>query len=166
MHYRMTCKSLAIALLAAAPMMASAETIELSCQITSTLAFNHAGQKNDSSQVIQQRYTIDTEAKTVIQHFGQNQATKNWEENPKFITDVRSVSDSMVVFCDNDQTKCVTDAQTGNEPAHITKITASPVIINLKDNKVTFGVHVSRTHMPSGDWLTVDTSNSGTCTRE
>jgi hypothetical protein len=162
----MTRKSLAFALLAAAPMMASAETIELSCQITSTLAFNHAGQKNDSSQVIEQRYTIDTEAKTVIQHFGQNQATRKWEENPKFITDVRSVSPKMVVFCDNDQTRCATDAQTGNEPAYITKITATPVIINLEDNRVTFSVHASRTHLQSGDWLTVDTSNSGTCTRD
>jgi hypothetical protein len=165
MHYRMPCKTLALALLTTVPMAASAEMVELDCQITSTLAFNHAGQKNDSSQVIQQRYTIDTEAKTVIQHFGQNQATKKWEENPKFITDVRSVSPKMVVFCDNDQTKCVTDARTGNEPAYITKITATPVMINLEDNKVTFSVHASRTHLESGDWLTVDTSNSGTCTR-
>ena len=166
MHPRMPCRSLVLALLAAAPMLASAETIELSCQITSELAFNHAGQKNNSSKVVPQRYTIDTEAKTVIQHYGQNQATKNWEEVPKFISDVRSVSASMVVFCDNDQTKCITDAETGNEPAYITKITATPVIINLDSGKVTFSVHASRTHLSSGDWLTVDTSNTGTCTRE
>ena len=148
------------------PAAASAESIELNCQITTDMAINHAGTRKDSSSTAQQRYTIDTEAKSVIMHFVMNEATKKWEETPKFLTDVRAATSKMVVFCDNDQTRCAPNKEISSDPARFsTLVTASPVIIDLASGKVSFTVQATRTHKQSGDWLSVNTNSHGTCTR-
>ena len=122
-----------------------------------------------SSSQTQATYQVSTEPKAVVLQSRTGTTTNDngtqplQSEGPRYIDDVRVLTPTMLVFCDDSTTRCRAQDKSNSNGSR-THVETSPVMINLTDGSIGYSSGASVTG-GNGSMLYSRSQYSGTCTK-
>jgi len=114
-------------------------------------------------------YQVSTEPKAVVLQSRTGTATNDngtsplAPEGPRYIDDVRVLTATMLVFCDDSETRCRPQDKS-NSSGGRNRVETSPVMVNLGDGSIGYSSGASVTG-GNGSMLYSRTEFKGTCTK-
>jgi len=115
-------------------------------------------------------YQVSTEPKAVVLQSRTGTTTNDngtqplQPEGPRYIDDVRVLTPTMLVFCDDSSTRCRAQDKTSGNGSR-SHVETSPVMVNLADGSIGYSSGASVTG-GNGSMLYSRTEFSGTCTKD
>ena len=178
---RFACLAAAVSAMAAAQAAEPAATsYTLTCNIRGATTTGASGDirgdgvtthptRTSSSQSVT-RIQVSTQPKAVVTHLQSGSSTDSdgvteqfRPEGPRYVEDVRVLTPTMLVCCDDDTNHC-RPVDKGNSSGGRNHVEASPVMVNLEDGSIGYRSGVSVTG-GNGSLLYSRTEYSGTCTK-
>ena len=177
---RFLCLATAASTLAAHAAEPAATSYTLTCNIRGATTTGASGDirgdgvtthptRTSSSQSVT-RIQVSTQPKAVVTQLQSGSSTNSdgvtepyQPEGPRYIEDVRVLTPTMLVYCDDDTNHC-RPVDKGNSTGGRTRIETSPVTVNLDDGSLGYRSGASMTG-GNGSMLYSRTEYIGTCTK-